>query len=86
MTTSLIGLIQHTRKYNNIIPGYLLFDFNIMCICTQGCGVRGLSGRDVPRPVGPVSFLGTVPVQITFVADTLERPVLVTELHALSVS
>lgn len=57
-----------------------------MCICTQGGGVRGLSGRDVPRPVGPGSFLGIVPVQITCVADTLERPVLVTELHALSVS
>ena len=57
-----------------------------MCICTQGGGVRGLSGRDVPKPVGPGSFLGTVPVQITFAADTLERPVLVTELHALSVS
>lgn len=47
-------------------------------------GVRGLTGRDVPRPVGRGSFLGTVPVQITFVADTLERPVLVTELHVLS--
>ena len=56
-----------------------------MCICTQGGGVHGLTGRDVPRPVGRGSFLGTVPVQITFVADTLERPVLVTELHALSV-
>lgn len=50
----------------------------------MGGGVRGLSGRDVPRPVGPGSFLGIVPVQITCVADTLERPVLVTELHALS--
>nr|XP_022328876.1 uncharacterized protein LOC111127875 [Crassostrea virginica] len=58
---------------------------NHFCECTKhGWWSTWSVWSGCSEPVGPGSFLGIVPVQITCVADTLERPVLVTELHALS--